>query len=127
MVNDTGWQPTGADDLRKRVLLLDWTALLVLNDLGLVVQSLSSQRSAFLVVSISMVSNTFGERGIEWIWALGRLCDPLESGLGQLFGRHRVQQLLDDGHFDSIDEICHGRGFCLSRFTDASVRVLLIS
>lgn len=36
MVNDTGWQPTGADDLRKRVPLLDWTALLVLNDLGLI-------------------------------------------------------------------------------------------
>ena len=36
MVNDTGWQPIGADALRKRVPLLDWTALLVLNDLGLI-------------------------------------------------------------------------------------------
>ncbi|MGX1173958.1 DUF4365 domain-containing protein [Pseudomonas sp. R151218B TE3479] len=36
MVNDIGWQPAGADSLRKRVPLLDWTALLVLNDLGLI-------------------------------------------------------------------------------------------
>ena len=36
MVNDIGWQPISADALRKRVPLLDWTALLVLNDLGLI-------------------------------------------------------------------------------------------
>lgn len=36
MINDVSWQPIGADALRERVPLLDWTALLVLNDLELI-------------------------------------------------------------------------------------------
>ncbi|MGE6385455.1 DUF4365 domain-containing protein [Pseudomonas sp. NPDC078416] len=40
MQSDLGWQPPDAESLRQRVPLLDWTALLVLYDLGLIEEAI---------------------------------------------------------------------------------------